>query len=231
MFVSLKNVMLFETQEQLLHNIILQNLDDASDQPSTSGAIVVFTEPMRPRNTGTKEVCIVHKRGISGDFTKLSVSRLQNIQKHAKMKTCIQPDDCYDLKDISELNISHVPENYGYHRNCYRWFSKQSESPRKRPSSDDITHESPSKMMTRSESSNRSFSRACLVCNSPNPKKVKSKYRSCESLKNVTSYVDDLNPLLHAIRNNGIRFFSFWNSKENVSNKVIPKKNFLICCK
>ena len=38
------------------------------------------------------------------------------------------------------------------------------------------------------------------------------------------------NPLLHAIRNNGIRFFSFWNSKENVSNKVIPKKKFLICC-
>ena len=32
------------------------------------------------------------------------------------------------------------------------------------------------------------------------------------------------NPLLHAIRNNGITFFSFWNSKENVSNKVIPKK-------
>ena len=39
-----------------------------------------------------------------------------------------------------------------------------------------------------------------------------------------------LNPLLHAIRNNGIRFFSFWNSKENVSNKVIPPKKFLICC-
>ena len=39
------------------------------------------------------------------------------------------------------------------------------------------------------------------------------------------------NPLLHAIRNNGIIFFSFWNSKENVSNKLIPKKNFLICCK
>ena len=39
-----------------------------------------------------------------------------------------------------------------------------------------------------------------------------------------------LNPLLHAIRNNGIRFFSFWNSKENVSNKVIPKKKILICC-
>ena len=38
------------------------------------------------------------------------------------------------------------------------------------------------------------------------------------------------NPLLHAIRNNGIRFFSFWNSKENVSNKEIPKKKFLICC-
>ena len=35
-----------------------------------------------------------------------------------------------------------------------------------------------------------------------------------------------VNPLLHAIRNNGIRFFSFWNSKENVSNKVIPKKKF-----
>ena len=39
-----------------------------------------------------------------------------------------------------------------------------------------------------------------------------------------------INPLLHAIRNNGIRFFSFWNSKENVSNKVIPKKKILICC-
>ena len=25
-------------------------------------------------------------------------------------------------------------------------------------------------------------------------------------------------------------FFSFWNSKENVSNKVIPKKKNLICC-
>ena len=25
-----------------------------------------------------------------------------------------------------------------------------------------------------------------------------------------------VNPLLHAIGNNGIRFFSFWNSKENV---------------
>ena len=35
--------------------------------------------------------------------------------------------------------------------------------------------------------------------------------------------------ILHAIRNNSIRFFSFWNSKENVSNKVIPKKKFLIC--
>ena len=27
-----------------------------------------------------------------------------------------------------------------------------------------------------------------------------------------------------------VKFLSFWNSKENVSNKVIPKKNFLICC-
>ena len=46
---------------------------------------------------------------------------------------------------------------------------------------------------------------------------------SCHTITNI-------NPLLHAIRNNGIRFFSFWNSKENVSNKLIPKKNFLICC-
>ena len=43
--------------------------------------------------------------------------------------------------------------------------------------------------------------------------------------------------LLHAIRNNGIRFFSFWNSKEIVLNKVIHKKkfdllqtNFFFCC-
>ena len=39
-----------------------------------------------------------------------------------------------------------------------------------------------------------------------------------------------INPLLHAIRNNGIRFFSFWNNKENVSNKVIHKKKFFFCC-
>ena len=43
-------------------------------------------------------------------------------------------------------------------------------------------------------------------------------------------FSDMLNPLLHAIRNNDIRIFSFWNSKENVSNKVIPKKKILICC-
>ena len=49
---------------------------------------------------------------------------------------------------------------------------------------------------------------------------------------NILFLVDTyFNPLLHAIRNNGIRFFSFWNSKENVLNKVIPKKIFLICCK
>ena len=35
-----------------------------------------------------------------------------------------------------------------------------------------------------------------------------------------------INPLLHAIRNNDITFFSFWNSKENVSNKVIHKNFF-----
>ena len=46
----------------------------------------------------------------------------------------------------------------------------------------------------------------------------------------ITFLINILNPLLHAIRNNGIKFFSFWNSKENVSNNVIPKKNFLICC-
>ena len=52
--------------------------------------------------------------------------------------------------------------------------------------------------------------------------------------KNGTLHSDfmfvNINPLLHAIRNNGIRFFSIWNSKKNVSNKVIPKKKFLICC-
>ena len=48
-----------------------------------------------------------------------------------------------------------------------------------------------------------------------------------DEIKHLGSYI---NPLLHAIRNNGIRFFSFWNSKENVSNRVIPKKKFLICC-
>ena len=46
----------------------------------------------------------------------------------------------------------------------------------------------------------------------------------------IKLWILDFNPLLHAIRNNGIRFFSFWNSKENVSNKVIPKKKNLICC-
>ena len=49
-------------------------------------------------------------------------------------------------------------------------------------------------------------------------------------MKNSRMVRFTVNPLLHAIRNNGIRFFSFWNSKENVSNKVIPKKKFLICC-
>ena len=44
--------------------------------------------------------------------------------------------------------------------------------------------------------------------------------------RDTQSGVLPINPLLHAIRNNGIRFFSFWNSKENVSNKVIPKKKF-----
>ena len=47
--------------------------------------------------------------------------------------------------------------------------------------------------------------------------------------RDTQSGVLPINPLLHAIRNNGIRFFSFWNSKENVSNKVIPKKKFLMC--
>ena len=46
---------------------------------------------------------------------------------------------------------------------------------------------------------------------------------------NWTQHIDYVNPLLHAIRNYGIRFFSFWNSKENVSNKVIPKKK-IFCC-
>ena len=48
----------------------------------------------------------------------------------------------------------------------------------------------------------------------------------CNAVQYNTKHVHILNPLLHAIRNNGIRFFSFWNSKENVSNKVIPKKKF-----
>ena len=58
-----------------------------------------------------------------------------------------------------------------------------------------------------------------------------SKFR--KKWRNLVSF----NPLLHAIRNNGIRFFSFWNSKENVSNKVFIKKffdllrkKFFCCC-
>ena len=55
-------------------------------------------------------------------------------------------------------------------------------------------------------------------------KKMRIKWNAAISDSFDTS--NGVNPLLHAIRNNGIRFFSFWNSKQNVSNKVIPKKNF-----